>query len=92
MNQSICDTQFLDPREPDASHCVVLLYDSAAAAVQIHDVIDVIGVLDFEEQFEGTDGDDARADDFDVIMDAENVESHENRGANLPQPNVRWLA
>lgn len=51
-SHSICDTAFPDPNAPGSDACVLILYDSAATKVQLHDVIDVIGVLEIREAFE----------------------------------------
>lgn len=67
----------------------MLLYDRAASAVHIHDVIDVVGVLDHEQHYEDTCLEHSVEDDFDAIMDAENGVCNENEGATLAQHNVR---
>ena len=58
----------------------MLLYDNAATSVHIHDVIDVIGMLDDWHHIEENERGDT-ADDFDVLMDAEDVAGNENEGA-----------
>lgn len=89
-SQSICDTGFPEANAPDGKHCIVLLYDSAASAVHIHDVIDVVGVLDHAQHSDDTCSENVLVDDFNVIMDAENGVCNENEGATLAQHNVRF--
>eukprot|EP00892_Ulva_mutabilis_P000565 jgi/Ulvmu1/10509/UM064_0047.1 len=74
--QNMSATGFPDPNEPDCNSGIVLLYNCAAKLVQIHDVIHVVGILD---DLQHTDHDDCQ-DDYDAIMDSENVGDNENEG------------
>jgi Mini-chromosome maintenance replisome factor len=68
---------------PGRDSCIVLLYDQPASDVRLHDVINVIGVLD-SALHEDVGGIEDLQDDFDEIMedqmDEENLGDNENSG------------